>query len=712
MLHANFNTYNNYVTDSLYQWDVNQDLVISGLGLSVAPEIHFANADMDRAIVRQSTLESGVVTVRIPNSLLQVALTIKAYVGIYEGDTFKVIETIEIPVIAKTKPADYTIEDSDEEIYSFKALENEIANAKKEIADRCEANRIELVATVEETTRTLNARVDNIIAHNNDTEGNTELIDIRTGVDGTVYNSAGEAVRAQFEELNDTITPFDDLTIIKFVNLINPNKLIKGYYVDNTNGNLASSSSYCVTDYIPVVGGGAYSLNSSVRYAWYNRNKEYITGGNNIFIGNAPNNAFYIRISVPTSWVNTIMFTPTKTTPAKYIPFSVEIPELNRKFSIKDLLIEGAKPTINLFNYATTDDGKYVNEANGELDTSAVYFASAFIECKGETTYAVNSYQTRFIAYDSDFCYVSGQKVSNSTKVVTYTTPTNAKYLKISQEISTKNDLMLVEGVSIPSAYIAYGITAPWLYTKTEISKYHGKKMVCFGDSITASDYTGTITEDTGIEAINVGMHSARYAYADDESVEKNAFALHNIIDSVCSGDWTIPDTIRGVSGYELQVSKIDLLKTMDFNNIDFVSFAYGTNDYASATPLTNTENLYDKNTVSGALRYAIKTLLTKYPHLRIIVSLPIYRFFTSDGVITSDGDTKNYGGGTLKEYCEAIKTAVIAEHIPYVDLYNNGGINAYNRLNYFNITDGTHPTKKGLSVIGHQIASGVLSYL
>lgn len=128
MLHVNFNAYASYVTDSLYQWDINQKLVINGLGLSVAPEIHFDNADMDRAIVRQSEITDGAIIVDIPNSLLQSALTIKAYVGVYEGDTFKVIETIEIPVIAKKKPFDYTIEDSDGEIHSFKRLENEIEN--------------------------------------------------------------------------------------------------------------------------------------------------------------------------------------------------------------------------------------------------------------------------------------------------------------------------------------------------------------------------------------------------------------------------------------------------------------------------------------------------------------------------------------------------------------------------------------------------------
>lgn len=51
----------------------------------------------------------------------------------------------------------------------------------------------------------INTRVDNIIAHNNDTEGNTELVDIRTGSDGTVYASAGAAVRTQIANVENDI---------------------------------------------------------------------------------------------------------------------------------------------------------------------------------------------------------------------------------------------------------------------------------------------------------------------------------------------------------------------------------------------------------------------------------------------------------------------------------------------------------------------------
>lgn len=173
MIKANFNTYNSYVTDSLYQWDLNQTLSVPGLNLATAPEVHFSNANMDKAIVRQATLTNGVVYVDIPNSLLQDPLTIKAYIGIYEGATFKVIEEISIPIRPKERPADYRIESTDGEIYSFEALRNALGNK----AD--------------------NARVDNIIAHNNDSEGNTELIDIRLDADGVFNGSAGEAVRKQ-----------------------------------------------------------------------------------------------------------------------------------------------------------------------------------------------------------------------------------------------------------------------------------------------------------------------------------------------------------------------------------------------------------------------------------------------------------------------------------------------------------------------------------
>ena len=133
MIKANFNAYATYVTDSLHQWDLNQILNVTGLNLAVVPEVHFSNANMDRAIVRQATMVNHVVSVEIPNSLLQDPFTIRAYIGIYEDDTFKIVERVDIPIIPRKRPNDYRIEDTDKEIYSFKALENAVANFKHDV---------------------------------------------------------------------------------------------------------------------------------------------------------------------------------------------------------------------------------------------------------------------------------------------------------------------------------------------------------------------------------------------------------------------------------------------------------------------------------------------------------------------------------------------------------------------------------------------------
>lgn len=119
----------NYTVEPFYQWDRNQVLTIYGLSLPSTPEVHFYNTSMERAIVRQATMDSaGVITVSVPNGLLQKPYTITAHLCVYNGATFETLYTIKLPITPRTQPADYTIED-DGDVYSFNELNHKVDQA-------------------------------------------------------------------------------------------------------------------------------------------------------------------------------------------------------------------------------------------------------------------------------------------------------------------------------------------------------------------------------------------------------------------------------------------------------------------------------------------------------------------------------------------------------------------------------------------------------
>lgn len=90
------------------------------------------------------------------------------------------------------------------------------AEASKNAADDIVENTIDQI-------NLLQSRVDNIIPQGTQTEGNTELLDIRVAYDGTTYSSAGDAVRGQASGLNDKIIQVTDNTsnIFFFTNKTN-----------------------------------------------------------------------------------------------------------------------------------------------------------------------------------------------------------------------------------------------------------------------------------------------------------------------------------------------------------------------------------------------------------------------------------------------------------------------------------------------------------
>jgi hypothetical protein len=122
-----------YKANDLYQWDSKVVLNIYGLSLARAPEIHFANAGMEDAIVKQSEMDrSGVVSVQIPDIMLQLSGALNIYIYAYESDGNYTRYHLTIKIVKRPKPLDY-IEEDDEKIYSYNALEYLVLNTVTEL---------------------------------------------------------------------------------------------------------------------------------------------------------------------------------------------------------------------------------------------------------------------------------------------------------------------------------------------------------------------------------------------------------------------------------------------------------------------------------------------------------------------------------------------------------------------------------------------------
>lgn len=94
----------------LWQWDYGQILQIVGLDLPNVTEVHFAQNGL--AMTKLGTTEEEVCSVPVPNSMLQHASSITAYIYLHTGEDDGETEyEIRIPVRARARPESYDEDD-------------------------------------------------------------------------------------------------------------------------------------------------------------------------------------------------------------------------------------------------------------------------------------------------------------------------------------------------------------------------------------------------------------------------------------------------------------------------------------------------------------------------------------------------------------------------------------------------------------------------
>lgn len=139
------------------------------------------------------------------------------------------------------------------------------------------------------------ARINNLVANNNPTEGNSELIDIRVGADGNEYSTAGEAVREQNKLLNKNL----DFSVDSL------EESIANQIAHTTNGNIVNATlpltvtktltkSYISADNRIVIAGSGIDDRFVVDFYRVKKGVSYNIYGENVsLMGDYPISVFY-----------------------------------------------------------------------------------------------------------------------------------------------------------------------------------------------------------------------------------------------------------------------------------------------------------------------------------------------------------------------------------------------------------------------------------
>ena len=185
------------------------------------------------------------------------------------------------------------------------------------------------------------------------------------------------------------------------------------------------------------------------------------------------------------------------------------------------------------------------------------------------------------------------------------------------------------------------------------------------------------------------------------------------LADSITTNDWTVTDaaideidTYYGNTSYSTIYNR---LKSIDFNNVDFITFMYGTNDANNSVFEIGGKDSTDSYTVNGALNHVLQSLITAYPHLKVYALSPIFRQ-TLTGWGDGDSDNSKLPDGVyLYDIAQAIVDKAKEYHVPVKDMYNESGINRYNADHF--LKDGVHPGDAGNQLMNEVIYKYLQSY-
>ena len=446
-----------------------------------------------------------------------------------------------------------------------------------------------------------------------------EVSDIRVGVDGTIYPTAGDAVRGQIGDVNNTLDTSEDWVFVKTT-------WEDGYL--KSDGTVENGVDYKTSGLIKIPSGyslvfNSHASNLTYHFCNYASDGTFVSVGAG-YTGLGSRNGIridaieerYVRICTNTTYITVagtnVHFEKISSTPI------------------------GVNQTSNVGPLSGVEfvSGYLSPTTHNRIDSDVYYCSSIIFLQKGQTIEfkcAGSSNSVLLMEVNRDFSFVSNLVVGDlSYKRVRYTNDTGDDiWVRVcSRTDEGGNYVPLLEFRDVKLYYTS-------LYYADE--PLNGKKIVVIGDSLIHGNWLGpgaTWTEimanDTGASVYNYGING-------------------NAISAVSGGTGT-PMSERYVDIPELSTA-------------DIVVVEGGANDFNNACPigsLTDTVN----TTFIGAINVLIDGIRSVNPKAKLLFMTTYNRFSHANG-----------GGLYYRDYVNAMVNACYEKSVPCFNNYSYSGI-------------------------------------
>ncbi len=226
---------------------------------------------------------------------------------------------------------------------------------------------------------------------------------------------------------------------------------------------------------------------------------------------------------------------------------------------------------------------------------------------------------------------------------------------------SLRNKCIVYKSIVYKDSNSALQVTE-WFATNTiNRSKFDGSKIHIYGDDISFgygassmanTSYPALLHTIYGFDVTNHALSDATIGNYDSEECKERSI-----------------------------LTQIENTNSIEDNSIVLI-FA-GSNDYVLGKGSTlGKDYTYEDSTFKGSLSLAIQNIYKLNNTARIILVTPLYRGRKEMNKFI-DSDTYPINDHYLYDYADAIKRIAEINHLPVLDLYYNGGINAFNKEAY-----------------------------